>query len=111
MVSFSLSLSVIIRFCIAFFLRFLRFLFLDSLSASLGLATDCSDDSVVLFNMFHVYYNNNSEVSRNQAKSEVGSRKSEVGSRKSEVGSRKSEVGSLKSEVGSRKSDVPPRLS
>ena len=82
------SRSVIIRFCIAFFLRFLRFLFVDSLSASLGLATDCSEMTLLYFStcfMFITTTTRRSAEIKPSPKSEVGSRKSEVGSRKSEV--------------------------
>ena len=83
------SHSVIIRFCIAFFLRFLRFLFVDSLSASLGLATDCSEMTLLYFSTCFMFI---TTTTRQRKSSQVRSRKSEVGSRKSEVGSRKSEV-------------------
>ena len=75
------TLSVIIRFCIAFFLRFLRFLFLDSLSASLGLATDCSEMTLLYFStcfMFITTTTRRSAEIKPSLKSEVRSPKSEV---------------------------------
>ena len=83
----------LIRFCIAFFLRFLRFLFLDSLSASLGLATDCSEMTLLYFSTCLLQQ----QLGDQRKSSEGGSPKSEVRSLKSEVRSPKSEVRSPKS--------------
>ena len=70
------SLSVIIRFCIAFFLRFLRFSFLDSLSASLGLATDCSEMTLLYFSTCFMFIT--TTLGGQRKSSQGGSLKSEV---------------------------------
>ena len=71
------SLSVIIRFCIAFFLRFLRFLFLDSLSASLGLATACSEMTLFYFSTCFMFILQQ-QLGGQRKSSQGGSLKSEV---------------------------------